>query len=239
MKEALLELWKNFKSKFILIILCIGLFLICCTAIKNCIKYKEINNNNIVALTDSIHHHKTKYGELYVSKQILEGNMNTLKLAYDSLYNTLKEMEIKDPTSVVYVNTVIEHVKHDTAWIVKNDSSIVYPNLYKEFAFTDKYRELTGNVYLSDSILGLNIDKDNVFADFTIAVEKNKVFIKSNNPYVKYNDIKGLTLPNYNRKTTLVIGPSFTYGYDFGNKKFSPTLGISATYGIDILRLFK
>ena len=239
MKETLLKVLKEFKSLLILGIICVILSLICLASVRSCINYKKQNDNNIVALTDSIHYHKTKYNELYVSKQILEGDMNTLKLAYDSVYNTLKEMKIKNPTSVVYVNTVIENVKHDTIWNIKTDSSIVYPNLYKEFAFTDKYRELTGNIYLNDSLLGLNIDKDNIFADFTIAVEKNKVFIKSNNPYVKYNDIKGLTLPSYKRKTTLVIGPSLTYGYDFSNKKLAPILGISATYGIDILNLFK
>lgn len=239
MKETLLQLWKNFKSVLILGIICVCLSLVCLSSIRSCMSYKEQADNNIVALKDSIHYHKTKYNELYVSKQILIGNMNTLKVAYDSLYNTLKDMNIKDPSSVVYVNTVIEHVKHDTIWNVNNDSSIVYPNLYKEFNFTDKYRELSGNVYLNNSQLGLNIEKDNIFADFTIAVENNKVFIKSNNPYVKYNDIKGLTLPSYNRKTTLVIGPSISWGYDFGNKNFSPTIGISATYGLDVIRLFK
>ena len=233
------ETWKKFKSILILGIICICLGIVCISSIRSCISYKEQANNNIVALKDSIHYHKTKYNELYVSKQILIGNMSTLKVAYDSLYNTLKDMNINDPSSVVYVNTVIENVKHDTVWNIKKDSSIVYQNLYQDFSFRNKYRELTGNIYLNDSLLGLNIEKDNVFADFTMAIENNKVFIKSNNPYVKYNDIKGLTLPNYNRKTTLVIGPSLTYGYDFTNRQFGPTLGISATYGLDIIRLFK
>ena len=117
---------------------------------------------------------------------------------------------------------------------------VIAVNAVMIVAFNDKYRELEGNVYLKDSLLGMNINKDNVYADFTMAIEDNKVFIKSNNPYIKYNDIKGLTLPySSKRKATLVIGPSFTYGYDFNNKEFGPTIGISATYGLDILRIFK
>lgn len=245
MFEYIKTLYNRYKTIIILGLVCILLLFTTCASIRSCISYKNIGENNIVALTDSIHYYKTKNNELYVSKTLLQGNFNTLKLANDSLYNVIKKMKIKNPTTVVYVDNTIDNGQKDTTWIindpiVKNDSIIVYPNLLKEFKFINQFRELTGNVFLRDSILGLNIDNDKIFFDYTLAVENNKVFIKSNNPYIKYNEIQGLTLPNTKRQVcTLVVGPSINYGYNFGTKKFDPSVGISITYGLDVLRIFK
>jgi hypothetical protein len=212
-------------------------------AIRQCNSYKDINNNNIVALTDSIHYYKTKSGELYVSKTLLMGDLKTLQLANDSLYNVIKDMKLDDVQSVVHFNTTVNNEPKDTTWNIEKPITdgyqITYPMLNKSFAFVNKYRELTGNVFLNDSILGLNIDNDKVFLDYVVAIENNKVFIKSNNPYVQYNEIQGLTLPQPKKEswTKLVIGPSINYSYDFKEKRFGPSIGISITYGFNLSKL--
>lgn len=236
----------KYKYTVILLLLSVVLIFTNCLAIRQCNSYKDQNNNNIVALTDSIHHYKTKTGELYVSKTLLMGDLKTLQLANDSLYNVIKDMKLKDVQSVVHFNTTVNNEPKDTTWNIDKPKptdgyQIIYPILNKSFAFVDKYRELTGNVFLNDSILGLNIDNDKVFLDYVVAIENNKVFIKSNNPYVQYNEIQGLTLPQPKKESwmKLVIGPSINYAYDFKEKRFDPSVGISVTYGFNLSKLIK
>ena len=88
--------------------------------------------------------------------------------------------------------------------------------------------------------MNLNIEKDKVFLDYTLAVENNKVYVKSNNPYVQYNKIQGIELPKPKKRwTTVVIGPSISYGYDFNGKCFGPSINLSLTYGLDLGSIFK
>ena len=240
---SLKEYMKKYKNIIILVLISIVLLFTNGLAVKQCNSYKDMNNNNIVALTDTIQYYKTKSNELYISKTLLLGDMKTLKLANDSLYNVIKEMKVKNASTVIHVDATIDNESKDTTWTIdKPKPEIVYPRLSRYFEFKDPYRELSGRVFLEDSLLGLNIAKDKVYLDYVIAVENNKVFIKSNNPYVQYNEIQGLTLPeNVNKKrfATLVIGPSLGISYDFKEKQIAPTLGFSVTYGIDILNLFK
>ena len=236
--------FNKYKYNILIILISIGLIFTNIVAIRQCNSYKNQNNNNIDALTDTIKYYKTKTNELYVSKTLLTGDLKTLQVANDSLYRVIKEMKIKNPTSVVYVDATIDNSPKDTAWTIdkpKTDFEMVYPSLSKNFSFIDKYRELTGNISLNDSILSLNIEKDKVFLDYTLAIENNQVFVKSNNPYVKYNMIQGITLPENkkSRVATLVFGPSVNIGYDFNTKKVNPTIGLSLTYGIDLLNLIK
>ena len=239
---------KTYIKKYLIRILVILGFLlmigITFDAIRSCQDYKDRNNNNVVALTDSIKYYKTKYGEVYVSKTLLEGDLNTLKIINDSLYNTIKDMKLNKPTSIVYIDNTIDNGAKDTSWTIpqiplEKDSVIIYPMIKKNFEFNNKFRELEGNVILKDSLMNLNITKDKVYLDYTLAIENNKVYVKSNNPYVQYNKIQGIELPKPKKRwTTVVIGPSISYGYDFNGKCFGPSINLSLTYGLDLGNIF-
>lgn len=240
------SLFNKYKYNIIFGLISLILFICLCSAVRSCNKYKDWNNNNVVALTDSIKYYKTKTNEVYVSKTLLEGDLNTLKLVNDSLVQTIKDMKIKNPSTVVYIDNTIDNGQKDTSWTIpplptsEFDTIVNYPMITKKFNFNNKYRQLEGNVTLNDTTMKLNILQDKVFLDYTLAVEDNKVFVKSSNPYVQYNKIQGLTIPQPKKRTfSLVIGPSINYSYDFNTKKFGPSAGISATYGLDILNLFK
>ena len=239
---------KTYIKKYLIRILVILGFLlmigITFDAIRSCQDYKDRNNNNVVALTDSIKYYKTKYGEVYVSKTLLEGDLNTLKIVNDSLYNTIKEMKLNKPTSIVYIDNTIDNGGKDTSWTIPQIPSqidtVFYPMITKKFDFNNKYRELEGKVTIKDSTMNLNIEKDKVFLDYTLAIEDNKVYVKSNNPYVQYNKIQGIELPKPKKRwTTVVIGPSISYGYDFSGKCFGPSINLSLTYGLDLGSIFK
>lgn len=224
------------KFKYVLItcLLLIGSLLINVFAIRSCSNYKDSSIHNIIALTDTISYYESKTGELVASKTLLEGDMKILKLANDSLYNIVKNMKLSNPTTVVYVGGEIHNEPQDTVW--RTDTLINNLNIRKEFAFNNPYRSLEGYVSANDSTIGLNIEKDLIYFDYTVAVENSKVFIKSSNPYVKYNEITGITLPSPKKKHwSLGIGPHIGYGYDFQNKHFNPYVGIGLSINYNIL----
>ena len=207
---------------------CINIF-----TIRKCSSNKEANNNNIIALTDSIHYYKTKNDELVAFKVLLEGDLSTLQLANDSLYNALKEMNVKDPSSVVYITSVIDNPQNDTIWTT--DTIISNFNINKTFAFNNKYRSLEGNVFANDTTIGLNILKDQTYVDYLLAIEDNIVKVKSSNPYVKFNEISGITIPEQKHKTWgLTIGPAIYGGINPVNGKPNWGVGVSLVYGLRI-----
>jgi hypothetical protein len=74
--------------------------------------------------------------------------------------------------------------------------------------------------------MGVNITKDVVKFDYTVAMDKNnKIYIKSTNPYVKYEEISGFQVPKQKQKKW-GIGPQIGVGYDPVHNKISPTIGI-------------
>lgn len=233
MKELILSFFNNHKYTIIMAILCILSLLTNVFTIKSCSNYHDLNNNNIKALTDSIHYYKTKHGEIVATKLLLEGDLSTLKIANESLYNVVKDMKIKDPETIVEVKTIVDNAPKDTVW--STDTVIPNLNISKQFAFNNDYRCLEGNVFANDSTLGLNITKDQTFVDYVLAVEDNTVKIKSSNPFVKFTEIQGITLPKQKHKTWgLTIGPGVYYGINPITHKMDWGIGISAVYGLRI-----
>lgn len=224
---------KTYKTNFILGLLLVLSILLNGYVIKSCSDTKSQLNNNIIALTDSIKYHKTKTGEVYVSKTLLDGDLSTLKLVNDSLAQVIKDMRISDPSSVVYINNIIENEVHDTTWIAKIDT--LHPSVQKDFAFNNEFRVLEGNVSYADSTLGLHINKDLIYFDYIMAIENNKVYLKSNNPYVKFNEVQGITIPKAKPKWSLGIGPHIGYGYDFVAKKSNPYVGIGINLNYNLI----
>lgn len=178
-------------------------------------------------MTDSIEYYRDSYGDIVAKKTILEGDMSTLKIANEDLYKKVKELESR-PDKVVYVDGKIENPKDSIIYI---DSFPGYRE--KRFAFVDEWRNLQGRVYADSTVLGLNIDKNEIYFDYTLTIKDNEVQLSSTNPYVRYNKISGLSIPDYKQKQKRwSIGPSLGYGYDFANRKFVPYIGFSISYGL-------
>lgn len=227
-------LWKKYRFKVISISAIIILVLLLSMSVRSCIDYKNRNENNIIALTDSIKYYTDKVGGVVAMKTLLEGDMNTLKLANKELYDAVKAMGINKPTSVVHIGSTVDNPKKDTAWVIHD--SLIYIGdsnkvITKNFAFNNQFRSLEGNVSLTDTLLGLNISKDQVYLDYTLAIKDNKVYVKSSNPYVKYDELIGITLPKTKQKR-FSIGPSVGFGYDIANKRLAPIVGVSFNWNL-------
>lgn len=200
------------------------LSIVCVRQCSNNADIKEKMQHNIEALTDSVKHYRTISGDIATEKAILIGDIDLLKHTNDSLYHKVKELGIKKPDQVVYITNEIIREKRDTAWKVRT------PEMSKTFDFSDKWRDLVGNVTLKDSILGLSINKDIVRMDYTMGIKDGRVYISSSNPYVKFNEIQGITIPKTKQKHWH-IGP--TIGTGIGTDGvIRPNIGLSLTYSI-------
>lgn len=218
-----------YKAEIIKYTIICALALLCVLSINKCSKYKYLNDTNITALTDTIKYYKSKSGSLVAEKTILSVDINLLKQLNDSLYNIIKDIKVKNPDNTVYINTTIKDIIRDTCWLVKRDS-IIYNNSYikKDFNFSDNWRTVQGYTYLKYDTLGTVISKNNVIADFAVVQKNNKVYITSNNPYIEYNNIIGITNSNniQQKQKRFGIGPYIGFGITH-KLDFVPTVGIS------------
>ena len=226
---------KIIKSKLIIYIIALLLFVLMCLSMHKCISNKHLYDNNIIALTDTIKYYKGKNKELVASKTMIETSFNNIKYINDSLYNVLKSIGVKNPDNVVYIETIIRDEKHDTIWktpIISSNDNNKY--IKKDFDFSNQYRTLKGYVYLNKpDTLGLSIEQNNAIADFTITQKDNNVYITSNNPYIKYNNIIGIENQSQNNIKTkrFGIGPYIGIGIN-KDAKIEPTIGIGLTWSL-------
>lgn len=202
---------------------------ISCSNNANLRKTYDINTR---ALTDTIEYYQTKSGQLAAEKSILQGDIHDLKELNEDLYKKVKDLEVKKPEQVVYVETEVINEVHDTTYIVPE----IIDYLKQDFDFSNQYRTLTGYIEYNKPNLGLVFEKDIVNADFTLAIKDNHVYITSTNPYVRYNDIQGIALPPRKKpKFSLSVGPSTGVGYGLITKKPDVFAGFTITAGYNLI----
>lgn len=186
---------------------------------------------NITAFTDSVSYYKSKCGDLVATKTLFECNIKELEKLNEDLYSEIKDLKIKNEVLAgATVSGKVENPSNDTVFIVKSDT--IYNGFNHNFNFNNEWRILEGNVNYNSDKLKVNITKDIINFDYTFAIDdKNKLYIKSNNPYVHFDEFTGYTLPK-EKKTHFSIGPSVTAGYGLINQKFDIMVGVSAQWKI-------
>lgn len=194
----------------------------------------QILQNNITALLDSITYYEDKSNNIVAQKTILLGEVKDLKNINSSLYKELTDMKNKNADLVAKIDGLISMPKRDTIFIYDKDSINIENEIKQRFYFSDEYRLLTGNIILKENTIGLNIDTDEVYFDYTIAIEDEILKIKSNNPYVKYNDIVSIKKPKEKPKRWNVgfqVGLGFSYDLLHQNFSIGPYFGAGISYG--------
>ena len=238
-KNFFISLWDGFKKDIIYIALIIVMVCWAITSMRSCTNQLQENDrleHNIEALSIEAEQYKGKNGELIEKQQILLGDMNTLKAVNDDLYKRLKSMEVKNAEQALRIEGLINNPKRDTVWQINNDTVYIDKkvNITKPFDFSDKYRVLQGNVFISDGSLGLNIDKDIIKFDYTAAFKDGQLYITSDNPYVQYNNITGIQVPKQKKKRwTVGIYGGFGVHYNVPTKSFGygPQIGAGVSVG--------
>ena len=225
--QMVLTFVRNHKRILIEVFSVVAFFVFITWSINKCTYYKTVNDKNIIALTDSVNYYKGKYGNEIAKKTMIETDCKNLQIINDSLYRMIQSMQVKKPDIVIGGSTSIDNGKHDTVYI-PTVTEITSKNIYRKFDFSNQYRELTGNVSYTNDTLGLYIEKDRMQFKYALAVKDNVVYMTSDNPYVKFNSITGLTIPKQKKEKKFGIGPSVFGGY--GNKGFVYGIGIGLQY---------
>ena len=227
--QMVLTFVRNHKRILIEVFSVVAFFVFITLSINKCTYYKNINDKNIIALTDSVNYYKGKYGNEVAKKTMIETDCKNLQIINDSLYRMIQSMQVKKPDMVIGGSTSIDNGNHDTVW-VPAVTEITSKNIYRKFNFSNQYRELTGNVSYTNDTLGLYIEKDIMQFKYALAVKDNVVYMTSDNPYVKFNSITGLKIPKQKKEKKFGIGPSVFGGYS--NKGFVYGIGIGLQYNL-------
>ena len=225
--QMVLTFVRNHKRILIEVFSVVAFFVFITWSINKCTYYKNVNDKNIIALTDSVNYYKGKYGNEVAKKTMIETDCKNLQIINDSLYRMIQSMQVKKPDIVIGGSTSIDNGKHDTVYI-PTVTEITSKNIYRKFDFSNQYRELTGNVSYTNDTLGLYIEKDIMWFKYALAVKDNVVYMTSDNPYVKFNSITGLKIPKQKKEKKFGIGPSVFGGYS--NKGFVYGIGIGLQY---------
>lgn len=227
--QMVLTFVRNHKRILIEVFSVVAFFVFITLSINKCTYYKNVNDKNIIALTDSVNYYKGKYGNEVAKKTMIETDCKNLQIINDSLYRMIQNMQVKKPDIVIGGSTLIDNGKYDTVW-VPTVTEITSKNIYRKFDFSNQYRELIGNVSYTNDTLGLYIEKDRIQFKYALAVKDNVVYMTSDNPYVKFNSITGLKIPKQKKEKKFGIGPSVFGGYS--NKGFVYGIGIGLQYNL-------
>lgn len=230
--KKLLNVIGSIKLKDIiygLIIIVLVIFL--STAVNKCSNVQSEYKNNIAALNDTIRYYQDKNGNLVATKLAFESDIKTLQLLNEELFNELNNLKAKgNITNGTQFSGTIDFDEKDTAYVVKHDT--IAKGFNKDFAFNNEYRILEGNVSYKNDTVGVNINKDQVNFDYTVAMDdKNNIYIKSSNPYVKYNQITGFQLPKQKVKHWS-LNAFGDFGYNPSDNDRYMNLGVSVNYSI-------
>lgn len=225
-------LWKKIKTHAIYIFIILVLMCALSASVSKCSNVSKEYKHNINALNDTIKYYQDKHGNLVATKLAFESDVNMLKNLNRDLYDQIDSLKLKKNkvAQIIYVEGEIENPERDTAYIIQHDT--ISKGFSKDFNFNDQYRKLEGNVNYQNDSLGVFINKDIIYFDYTLAMDKDaKIYMKSTNPYVKYNEMSGFTVPKQKQKRWS-LGPSINFGYDPFQGKPSASVGISLNYGI-------
>ena len=236
MKDLLKDLWANNKKDIFQVLVMIILFIWAVISMQRCSVLKhnyDTAQNNIVALTDSIEYYECKTGELVAQKTILIGEIKDLKESHSKelncLYDDLNSMKRKNAQMAAQLKGFIDNPVKDTIW--KYDTIKFEKSLIQPFDFSDKWRILSGNITLKDDTIGLNIKEDQVFFDYTIAIEDGCIYIKSDNPYVKYDYVTAIQEPQKKPKHWNI---GFQTGFGFQYCMFNKTIDVGPYLGVGV-----
>ena len=207
------------------------------SAVRSCKDNNSRYENNIKALTDSIKYLKSKSGETVVEKTVFEiKDIDELRQLNKQLYDEVKDLKnlvkLKNITNATQFSGEIVNVLHDTTFIVQYDT--IKNGFNHNFAFNDEWRDLEGNVNYADESLSMAITKDVTRFDYTVVTDKdNKVYIKSKNPYVKFDEFTGFTVPDKVQKKSkhFGVGPEIGVGVSTDGKVV-PYAGIGVHWSL-------
>ena len=191
---------------------------------KDRIEYVEDRNENLMVIKSSlILSEEEARKELELSK----AEIKDLKKKLDADIAYIAKLE----SQIALKDTVF--MKPDTVYIT-NDNIII-----KQFSWNDDWTNMTASVFgntIEDSKLSVNSLNMNVPLELGLT-DDYKFWVKSENPYVKFTDIKSAIIDNSPVKAKekrfhhgIYLGFGFQYGLFGSNWDFGPQAGYGFMY---------
>jgi hypothetical protein len=201
---------------------------------------KNIAENNVIALTDSLRTYQLQNGELLTAKHTLILEKKELEKYLEISDKEKKDIEKKLKSSLVYITKLEANIRIDTLRLI---DSVYIENENKKILFTynDHWVDLEGITTLFDSNTAETVlNRLNMGVPLKVGLtENNQFFASTSNPYLSISDIEGAEI--ITRKTKEKrwgIGPYLGVGIGYGgvlnNNGFNSGFVMGATLGIAI-----
>jgi len=207
--------WKN------ILLVIFGLVIIALLMSTTCTRQKlDKVENNIEALTDSVHIYKLKNGELMYEKKGFIAEKKELEEYIGVKEKEVKEIEKKLKSALATIAKLRAEVNIDT--IHMTDSVYVTPDsvYHSEFNYNDKWLSMNGITHIKIDPFNTHtiINNINMELGLTVGTTKdNKWLITTDNPYVQITSINGANLEKAKPKRWSIgiqggVGAIFGYG---------------------------
>ncbi len=197
-------------------------------------------NQNLSAVTDSVHELKTKNGEILQWNQSLIIDKNTLQeqLAQEELDR--KEIEKKLRSKITSLTKIISEFSSDTIFVTDTVSVIDDSTRIAPFNYKDDWLTVSGRTLFSGAVSETTISDLRVRVPILIGhTEDMKLFVHTPNPNVSIELMQNSLVDNsgsLDKKSRLSIGVYAGFGMQYGliNKDLDlgPQIGIGASYKI-------
>ena len=230
------------KKSWIILIIEALVFIALLGTISRCSRDKiDTLEHNIGAYKNEIELVEAKNGELIAIKESLILSESEIKEELNLTKLEIKELEKQLDADIAYINKLEAEISiKDTLWLkpdtvfVKTDGTYV-----KTFEWKDGWTKINTSVSgnsIMDSKLTLNYLKIDVPLELGLT-DDYKFWVKSENPYVNFTDIKSAVINNSSVKEKekrwhhgISLGFGFQYGLFGKTWDFGPQLGYSIEY---------
>lgn len=229
------------KKTWIIIILEAMLFLGILGGVVKCSNDKiDRLENNIVAYKTEMEVVKTQNGELMATKQSLMLSEAEMREELNMSKRELKDLKKTLADDIAYITQLESMVViPDTVYVQGDTVYLSGVDTVKTFKWQDKWMGLSANVvgnYVSDAELNIY----DIFMDVPLEfglTDGYKVFVKSSNPYVKFDEINSVVVDgsSVKKKTKrwhhgITAGFGVHYGLVQSNWDFGPGVMYGVTY---------
>jgi len=236
-----------------------------CSTIGELKEKAKMNEQNAIALTDSIHTERSNHSRTFNAyKAAMVADKDQLKKLNFDLYNKLDSLQRvkRVKGDLLTFHDVGIGISGDTGTV---EATVLYvsPNgdirlsFQRDTAF-DEYnsRGIAGHMdfhidSLEVSNATMTITRDDIAMSLSTGITEDdgtyKIFVSSDFPGFKVTKLDGAVLdPKALRKiasdeSSIVIGPQFSYGYALGSRSPSPFIGLGVTYNVNkpVKQLFR
>lgn len=221
----------EYKKDIIYIVVILTLFIALLSSVRTCTNNDNRHKANLIALNDTISIFKAKNNNLVAAISGFECDMSELRLLNKKLYDEIDNLKLKNSaTTGIHFGGNIDYGQSDTIYIISHDT--ISNGFIHKFDFSNNWRSLYGDVTFKNDSLSVNLLKDIVKFEYTVAMDKdNRIYITSENPYIEYNEIQGFTVPRKKEKH-FSVGPHIGIGYDPFKNKPVYYIGIGLQYNL-------